>query len=248
MSETKPGWSHATLVRRIDWNQGLMTLVLDLEPSFEAGQFFNLGLTVDGSFERRAYSAASCPGAPLEFFVAEVAEGAFSPALFGLRAGDRVWVEDKPQGFFTLRYLPPARDLWCVASGTGLGPFIAMLRSASTWLRFERIVLVHGVRGPEQLAYSEELERMVSERPLTVVKCLSRVPPRQGELAGRVTTALESGDLERAAGVELTPQDSHVMLCGNPEMVSDMMARLKARGLSRHRQRRPGHVTVEKYW
>jgi ferredoxin--NADP+ reductase len=247
-SEAKPGWSHAQIARRVDWSTGLMTLVLDIEPSFEAGQFFNLGLSVDGSFERRAYSAASRPSAPLEFFVAEVAEGMFSPALFALHAGDRVWVEDKPQGFFTLRYLPPARHLWCVASGTGLGPFIALLRSESTWQRFERVVLVHGVRGPEQLAYSEELVRMAAERPLTTVPCMSRVPPAAGQLGGRVTTMLESGELERAAGLELAPSDSHVMLCGNPRMVSDMMALLERRGLVRHRQRKPGHVTTEKYW
>jgi ferredoxin--NADP+ reductase len=110
-SDSKPGWSRATLRRRVDWHAGLRTLVLDVEPSFEAGQFFNLGLHLDESFERRAYSAASRPGAPLEFFVTEVAEGAFSPALFRLGVGERVWVEDKPQGFFTLRYLPPTRHL-----------------------------------------------------------------------------------------------------------------------------------------
>lgn len=247
-TDEKPGWSHAEITRRVDWSPGLMTLVLSVEPSFEAGQFFNLGLTVEGSFERRAYSAASRPGAPLEFFVAEVSEGEFSPALFRLTAGERIWVEDKPQGFFTLRYLPKAQHLWCVASGTGLGPFIAMLRSETTWANFERIVLVHGVRAPDQLAYGEELSSMMKERPLTVVHCLSRVAPRPGELAGRVTTALESGALERAAGLDLSPEHSHVMLCGNPAMVADMMGLLKKRRLVRHRQRNPGHVTIEKYW
>jgi ferredoxin--NADP+ reductase len=244
----KPGWSHATIARRVDWHAGLMTLVLDVEPSFEAGQFFNLGLDLHDSFERRAYSAASRPGAALEFFVAQVAEGVFSPALFALRTGDRIWVENRAQGFFTLRYVPPARHLWCVASGTGLGPFIAMLRSDSTWQRFERIVLVHGVRGPEQLAYTRELERMKGQRPLTMVRCVSRASPRTGELGGRATSALERGELERAAELGLSPQDSHVMLCGNPQMVGDMMALLKERGLVRHRQRKPVHVTIEKYW
>ena len=247
-SDPMPGWSHAEVTRRIDWSPGLMTLALGVEPSFEAGQFFNLGLTVQGSFERRAYSAASEPGASLEFFVAEVPEGAFSPALFKLEAGDGIWVENKPQGFFTLRYVPAARHLWCVASGTGLGPFIAMLRSESTWQRFERVVLVHGVRAPEQLAYHDELAAMANERPLTVIPCVSRAAPRPGELEGRVTSALESGALERAASLELSPDHSHVMLCGNPAMVSDMMGLLKERGLVRHRQRKPGHVTTEKYW
>lgn len=244
----RPGWLEARLIERKLWAPGLLTLKLDATPNFEAGQFFNLGLTVQGAFDRRAYSAASAPGAELEFFVAEVREGDFSPALFELGEGGTLWVERKPQGFFTLRYVPDARDLWLVCTGTGLGPFIAMLREGTVWRRFERVVVVHGVRDSSQFAYREELARLGESHPLTLVTCLSRVAASPSQVAGRITQVLENGELERAAGLELTPEHSHVMLCGNPEMISDAMDLLHTRGMVRHRQRKPGHITTEKYW
>jgi len=246
----QPGWSRAQVIERTEWAPGLITLRLGADPSFEAGQFFNLGLYHAGAFTRRAYSAASAPGAPLEFFVAEVNDGEFSPALFALGEGQHVWVEDKPQGFFTLRYVPDAEELWLVATGTGLGPFIAMLRSGEVWQRFQRVVVVHGVRDTAQLAYRAELASWGAARPLAVVTCLSRAStaPLPLLLRGRVTQALVDGSLEEAAGTRLSPERSHVMLCGNPEMVAEMSALLHERGLSKHRQRKPGHITVEKYW
>ncbi len=236
------------MLERIEWAPGLITLRLGIEPMFEAGQFFNLGLYHDGEFTRRAYSAASAPGAPLEFFIAQVNDGEFSPALFGLREGQHVWVEDRPQGFFTLRYVPDADELWLVATGTGLGPFVAMLRSGEVWQRFRRVIVVHGVRDTTQLAYRAELDAWRAERPCVVVTCTSRASSNPPLLSGRVTQTLVDGSLEEAAGTSLGPERSHVMLCGNPEMVAEMSALLDERGLRKHRQRKPGHVTVEKYW
>lgn len=236
------------MLTRTEWAPGLITLRLAVEPSFEAGQFFNLGLYLDGEFTRRAYSAASAPGEPLEFFIAEVNDGEFSPALFALGEGQHVWVEDKPQGFFTLRYLPDAEDLWLVATGTGLGPFIAMLRSGQVWARFRRVIVVHGVRDTAQLAYRAELAAWSEQHALSVVTCLSRASATPPLLRGRVTQALADGSLEAAAGISISPERSHVMLCGNPDMVAEMSTLLHERGLSKHRQRKPGHITIEKYW
>lgn len=246
--QAQPGWSRARVLERTEWAPGLITLRLGVEPMFEAGQFFNLGLYLEGEFTRRAYSAASAPGAPLEFFIAEVNDGEFSPALFALDEGQHVWVEDKPQGFFTLRYVPDAEELWLVATGTGLGPFIAMLRSGQLWERFRRVIVVHGVRDAAQLAYRTDLAAWREQRPLGVVTCLSRASAVPPLLSGRVTQALVDGSLEAAAGTSISPERSHVMLCGNPEMLEEMSALLHARGLSKHRQRKPGHITTEKYW
>ena len=225
-----------------------MTLCLDTSDlSFEAGQFFNLGLELGATLERRAYSAASAPGAPLEFFVARVDDGEFSPALFALGSGDAVWVEKKPQGFFTLRYVPSARDLWLVATGTGLGPFLSILRANQVWERFQQVVLVHGVRDASQLAYQAELTALGAQRPLTFITCMSRAATGSA-LGGRVTNVLASGALERGAGIPIDPERSHVMLCGNPAMIAEMTSLLNARGLAKHRVRKPGHITTEKYW
>jgi ferredoxin--NADP+ reductase len=246
---TTGGWVEGRVTHWQRWADGLATLRVDAAVApYEAGQFFQLGLDIGGERVRRSYSASSAPGAPLEFFLTSVPGGALTPALFRLHEGDRLWVESTPRGFFTLRYVPPCRNLWMVATGTGLGPYVAMLRAESTWQHAQEIVLVHGVRTAEHLAYREELEALGRQRPLRYVPLVSRTQEPQGALPGRVTTTLESGALERAAGLSLTPEDSHVLLCGNPVMIGDMLALLEARGLRKHRTRQPGHVTFEKYW
>jgi ferredoxin--NADP+ reductase len=244
------GWSEGRLLSRRDWAPGLSTLRVeaDVEP-FQPGQFVNLSVEGAAEGDRRSYSIASPPGAPLEFLVTEVAGGALTPRLLALEVGDRLLVERKPQGFFTLRWVPPARDLWMVATGTGLGPFLSILKSEEVWQRFERVVVVHGVRDARHFAHQAELEAMKGARPaLHTVGIVSREAPPPGMLAGRVTTALESGALERAAGSTLDPANVHVMLCGNPAMIDEMMTLLAARGMRKHRVRTPGHISVEKYW
>jgi ferredoxin--NADP+ reductase len=244
------GFAEGRVVGRKDWAPGLMTLRIEADIEvFEAGQFVNLGLYMSEGFERRSYSMASAPGEPLEFYLALVETGGFSPALFALKVGETVWVERKPQGFFTLRYVPDAKDLWLIATGTGLGPFIAMLRTPEPWQRFERIIVVHGVRHASHLSYVDELAALsrANADKLRHVAIVSReVVPHA--LYGRVTTTLEDGTLEQAAQAKLLPESSHVLLCGNPAMIEELTNGLKARGLRKHRVRQPGHISTEKYW
>ena len=244
------GWSEGRLLSRRDWAPGLSTLRVeaDVEP-FSPGQFVNLSIEGAADEDRRSYSIASPPGAPLEFLVTEVAGGKLTPKLLALGPGDPLLVERKPQGFFTLRWVPAARDLWMVATGTGLGPFLSMLKGSELWERFERVVVVHGVRDASHLAHRDDLVRLGAERPaLTHVGVVSREAVASPLLHGRVTTALDDGSLERAAGVAIAPEHTHVMLCGNPQMIEDMTGRLATRGLRKHRVRTPGHITIEKYW
>jgi ferredoxin--NADP+ reductase len=244
------GWSAGRLVSRRDWAPGLSTLRIDAEVEpFQPGQFLNLSLEGAAEEDRRSYSIASPPGGPLEFLVTEVAGGKLTPLLLGLGVGDALLVERKPQGFFTLRWVPPARDLFLVATGTGLGPFLSILKSDEVWQRFEHVVVVHGVRDANHFAHRDDLEALARVHSgLSLVGLVSRETPPAGALAGRVTTALADGTLERAAGIAIDPAHAHCMLCGNPQMIEDMIALLAARGLRKHRVRNPGHITVEKYW
>jgi ferredoxin--NADP+ reductase len=245
------GWSAGHLIARRDWAPGLSTLLVkaEIEP-FAPGQFVNLALELEGVAERRSYSIASPPGAPLAFLVTEVPGGALTPHLFRLAPGDKLLVEPKAQGFFTLKWVPPAAELWLVATGTGLGPFLSLLGDGELWERFERVVLVHGVREARHLAHRDELVALAEARGprFSFVPVLSREAAERGELTGRVTTLLADGSLERAAGTRLDPERSHLMLCGNPLMIEEMTLRLGERGLRKHRVRAPGHITVEKYW
>jgi ferredoxin--NADP+ reductase len=237
-----------TVINRRDWAPGLMTLRLAARPAFRPGQFMNLGLQLPGGFVSRSYSLASAPGEPLEVLLARVAEGALTPALFELREGGTLVLDPKPQGFFTFDYVPPHRDLWLVATGTGLGPFLSMLRSGQAFERAERVILVHGTRGPLELSHRPELEALASERAaFRYLPVLSRAS-EAGALSGRVTQILKSGELERGADAQISPENAHFMLCGNPGMIDDVITLLGERGLKRHRQRTPGHITTEKYW
>lgn len=226
-----------------------MTLRLAARAQFRPGQFMNLGLQLPGGFVSRSYSLASAPGEPLEVLLARVGEGALTPALFELREGVSLVLDPKPQGFFTFDYVPPHRDLWLLATGTGLGPFLSMLRSGQAFERAERVILVHGTRGPLELAHREELETMARDRgsAFRYMPVLSRAS-EAGALSGRVTQVLKSGELEARAAAQITPETAHFMLCGNPSMIDDIIALLAERGLKRHRQRTPGHITTEKYW
>lgn len=226
-----------------------MTLQLAVGAEFRPGQFMNLGLHLPTGFVSRSYSLASAPGAPIEVLLARVGEGALTPALFELQPGAPVFLDPKPQGFFTFDYVPPHRELWLLATGTGLGPFLSMLRSGAAFERATRVVLVHGTRGPAELAHRAELEALVGARrgEFRYVPVLSR-QPEPDLLQGRLTAALQSGELERRAETPLVAESAHVMLCGNPAMIDEVIAQLAERGLRRHRQRVPGHITTEKYW
>lgn len=243
------GLLSTTVTKRKIWSEGLLTLRLDAVLPFEAGQFFNLALSDEQGWIRRSYSAASAPGEPLEFYLVRVAEGGLTPRLVELSEGDRIAIERKAHGFFCLRYVPDARTLWCIATGTGLAPYISILRTPEPFRRFGRIVVVHGVRDHRQLGYRDELSKHPRARAgqLVYLPLLSREDAPEPWLKGRITEALASGALEQRIG---TPLDgsAHVMLCGNPNMVKDMIELLQARGLRRHRVRRPGHITTESYW
>jgi ferredoxin--NADP+ reductase len=226
-----------------------MTLQLSTRASFKPGQFMNLGLHLPAGFVSRSYSLASAPGEPLEVLLARVGEGALTPALFELGAGATMTLDDKPQGFFTFDYVPSHRELWLLATGTGLGPFLSMLRSGAAFERAERVVLAHGARGAQELAHRAELERLVAARggAFRYVPVLSQ--KFEASLArGRITALLGSGELEARAETALSAESAHVMLCGNPAMIEDVTSLLAARGMRRHRQRTPGHITTEKYW
>jgi ferredoxin--NADP+ reductase len=245
------GWSAGRLLSRRNWSPGLSTLRVEAEVEpFLPGQFVNLSLEGMGDADRRSYSIASPPGAPLEFLVTEVQGGLLTPRLLALEPGDSLLVERKPQGFFTLKWVPDARELWLIATGTGLGPFLSILRSLELWQRFERVVVAHGARDAAHLPHRDDLAALVREHGgrMVSVGLVSRDPSATGLLHGRLTTSLADGSLERAAGTTLAPEHSHVMLCGNPQMIEDMTTLLAARGMKKHRVRAPGHITVEKYW
>ncbi len=244
-------WTESKIIHRQDWAPGLITLGVGAVASpYVPGQFVNLALDLRGERVKRSYSLASAPGQPSEFYLTQVSDGALTPALFELKPGDAVWIDDRALGFFTLDYVPATQNLWLLATGTGLGPFVAMLRSPTVWERFSRIVLVHGVRKVEHLGYAAELAGLARLRPeqFVYLPLITREAAPSGALFGRLPQLLAQGELERCVGLTMDPANTHVLICGNPAMIAEVQAVLGQRGLHKHRPRKPGHVTIESYW
>lgn len=225
---------------------------------FAPGQFARIGLRKDnGETIWRAYSIVSAPHEPfLEFFLVILPDGEFSGRVGRFNLGDTMLVEQMPQGFLTVdRFKQPGReqDLWLMATGTGLAPYVSMLRDAAVWSRFEHIVLVLSVRERHDLGYVEELDAIAATHRgdgnarFHFVRTLTR-DALHGALSGRINVLLESGELEAAAGVPMSDPRSRFMLCGNPEMVETMRKLLKSRGFRMNRRLEPGHIIVENYW
>ena len=239
-------WLEGRVIDKRRWTDALFSLRVEGAPlRFEAGQFVRIALDIDGERVARPFSMVNAPHEPvLEFYGIVVPEGPLSPRLERLEAGDRLYVASNPAGFLVLSELPDAETLWLMSTGTGLAPFISMLRAGELWKRFRNVVLVHGVRYARELVYQEELKKHAQLRYLPFV---SR-EAASGALHGRIPAAIRDGRLEDAAGLSITPESAQIMLCGNPEMLKDTQAVLMARGLRKHRRRAPGHITVESFW
>ncbi len=248
-------WVAGTVAGKRQWTDRLVSLQVDAPGvSFVAGQFGRLALPAPpGSPEDmvgRPYSFVNPPDAtPHEFYFITVPDGPLTPRLAALQPGDPVWLLPRANGFFSIAEVPAADVLWCLATGTGIGPFLSILRTAEPWAKFRRIVLVHAVRFAEELTYRDVIAAIALAHPaaFTAVSVVSR-ERHPGALAGRIPELVRDGQLEAAAGEALTAAGAHAMLCGNPAMVEDTQKALEERGMRRHRRKQPGHITVETYW
>jgi ferredoxin--NADP+ reductase len=238
-------WFEGRVIENKHWTEALFSLRVEAPRlSFEAGQFVRIAIE-----ERiaRPFSFVNTPDDPvLEFYGIVVPQGPLSPRLAERRAGDRLLVATNPAGFLVLSEVPDAQTLWLVSTGTGIAPFLSILRTETPWRRFRNVVLVHAVRHARELVYQDMIRKISKEHGLRYVTFVSR-EAAAGSLAGRIPAAIRDARLAAAAGLALDER-SHVMLCGNPDMLKDASAALAERGLRKHRRRAPGHITVESFW
>ncbi len=255
---------NATLVRREEVTPELARFFVRPDrpaESFHPGQYVALGLP--GSAPRwdqypdeevpqapeklvkRAYSIGSSPQNPeeLEFYVALLPQGALTARLAALKNGDRLFIAPKITGTFTLDGVPPSASLILISTGTGLAPYMSMLRTPSTWQEGRAITVIHGVRYPQDLAYRDELEKFSQCPGFKYLAIASRAGADWGGPRGHVQTFFKHG-----GEVELDAQRDHVFLCGNPAMIDDMERLLLASGFTVHSKKNPGNLHLEKYW
>jgi ferredoxin/flavodoxin---NADP+ reductase len=224
---------------------------------FVPGQFARLGVNgaAEGSIVWRAYSIASAAhDEHLEFFSVVVPNGQFTSRLSKLREGDPIYVERKSYGFLTTDRFEAGKDLWMLATGTGLAPFLSILHDFATWEHYDNLLLVQSVRTQQELAYEDLIRGFEGSEyygefahKLRYARIVTREPV-PGTLRDRVTKLLSNGVLEENLGVKLDHERSRIMLCGNPEMVEDSRRILTGRGFRMSRRGEPGHLAVENYW
>lgn len=205
---------------------------------FENGQFVMIGLPVDGKPLMRAYSIASANWEEeMEFFSIKVQNGPLTSRLQHLKVGDEILVGRKPTGTLLISDLHPGRNLYLLGTGTGMAPFLSIIKDPETYERFEKVIITHGVRGAADLAYRdhittelpqhEYLGEMIS-RQLLYYPAVSREPFVH---QGRLTDLLDSGRMMQDLGIEaLDPEHDRAMICGSPQMLADFRSILDRRG------------------
>jgi ferredoxin--NADP+ reductase len=246
----------ATVLTVHHWTDRLFSFTTTREPSFrfQSGQFAMIGLPVDGRPLLRAYSMASSEYEPtLEFLSIKVQNGPLTSRLQHIQPGDTLLVGRKASGTLLLQNLLPGRNLYLLSSGTGLAPFMGIVRSPEAYEQFEKVVLVHGCRLASELAYDGLIRRDLPAHPLLgeqittqllYYPTVTREPFRH---QGRIPALLETGRLCHDIGLPaIDLKHDRFMLCGSPAMLADTRAVLEKSGLSEGNMSRPGHYVIER--
>ncbi len=221
---------------------------------FSNGHFTMIGLEDGGKKLLRAYSIVS-PNYEnhLEFLSIKVPDGPLTSKLQHIRPGDRIIVGRKPTGTLLIDYLLPGKRLYLLSTGTGLAPFMSVIRDPETYERFEQIVLVHGVREVEELAYHDYLiehlpaHEFLGDLVTSKLRYYPTVTREEFVHMGRITELIESGKLFEDLGVSgLDPGVDRVMICGSPGMLKDLKGMLEGRGFREGSTSIPGDFVIER--
>ncbi len=238
------------------WTDTLFSLRTTRDPAFrfQCGQFTMIGLLVDGRPLMRAYSLVSAAyDEVLEFLSIKVKGGPFTERLRHIVSGDKLIVGKKATGTLVFSNLLPGRNLYLLGTGTGLAPFMSIIRDPETYERYERVVLVHGCRQVEELAYYDTITKVLPDdeflgeeirRKLTYFPTVTREPFRN---RGRITDLIVSPAFFSDIGMDrLDPEIDRVMLCGSPAMLKDLQQILAEAAFTEGSNSRPGHYVVER--
>lgn len=238
------------------WNDTLFSFKTTRNPGlrFRNGHFVMLGLEVEGKPLLRAYSVVSANyDDHLEFYSIKVPDGPLTSRLQYIKPGDSIFVSRKPTGTLLLDNLRPGKNLYLLASGTGLAPFMSIIRDPETYERYQKVAIVHGVRSISDLGYRKYIEQELPEHELVgeqvrnqllYYPTVTREPFRN---QGRITDLLDSGKLSADLGLPpLGPADDRVMICGSPSMLKDLVTLLEARGLNEGSSDGAGEYVIER--
>jgi ferredoxin--NADP+ reductase len=238
------------------WNESLFsfTTTRDKGLRFENGHFVMVGMEVNGRPLMRAYSIASANyEEELEFFSIKVPDGPLTSRLQNIKVGDELLVSSKPTGTLIADHLLPGRHLYLIGTGTGLAPFMSIIRDPAVYERFEKVILVHGVRRIIDLAYRDYITQELPQNEFfgeVVQEKLVYYPTVTRDdfvNQGRVTDILIDGTLSQKIGVPaMSPEHDRFMLCGSPTMLKDMCRILDSAGFKESRQGIQAEYVIER--
>jgi ferredoxin/flavodoxin---NADP+ reductase len=236
-------------------------------PEYKPGQFIALGLygaapRTDFATEehtrvepekliKRAYSIASSSTHDfIELYITLVHSGSLTPRIFALNIGDKIWLGKKATGMFTLEEVAPERNVILIATGTGVAPYMSMLRS-NALLRAGKIMVIHGAANSWDLGYSSELNLLDNMFPKFVYHPTITEPSKEpvgwnGDIRF-VEEIWKDNIVEKKLGVKPTPENTDIFLCGNPRMISGMKEILGSHGFKVHTKKEPGHIHIEEF-
>jgi ferredoxin--NADP+ reductase len=238
------------------WTDRLFSFTTTRDPAlrFSNGHFTMIGLRVDGKPLLRAYSIASANYEDhLEFLSIKVPDGPLTSRLQHIQVGDSIIVGKKPTGTLLIDYLLPGKRLYLLGTGTGLAPYLSIVRDPETYEKFEDVVVVHGVRQVDELAFHDLLDHELARDELLgevvagnlhYYPTVTREPYRN---MGRMTDLIQSGKMASDLGLPtLNPEEDRVMLCGSPAMLRDLKALLEIRGFKEGNTTKQGDFVVER--
>jgi len=239
------------------WTDKLFTFTTTRDPSlrFSNGHFTMIGLRKeDGKPLLRAYSIVSANYEEhLEFLSIKVPNGPLTSKLQHIQPGDTIIVGKKPTGTLLIDYLLPGKRLWLLSTGTGLAPFMSIVRDPETYEKFDQVILVHGVRQKDELAYHDLLvehlpnHEFLGDLVTSKLRYYPTVTREQYKNMGRITDLLSKGKLEKDLGLPtINPQEDRIMICGSPGMLRDLKHMLEERGFNEGNTTKPGDFVIER--
>lgn len=246
-------WVTAKVIKNQKWTTRLFRLILHAPISpFIAGQFTKIALPdKNNKYIKRVYSYVNAPdNKNLEFCIALIKSGIMSNKLYLLKPGDTILITKSSSGFFTISEIPKCKTLWMFATGTAIGPFCSILQDKLEYKKFQKIILIYAVKFTKELVYLPLIRKIQKKYHENLyVQTITSQELHTNSLYGRIPTLIKNGYIESTVNEIIHPNQSHIMLCGNPDMVKDTKSVLmKYRALRKHLRRIPGHITSENYW
>lgn len=242
-------WINGKVKKIIHWNKNLFSVIINASiDKFIAGQYTKISMNIEGKRIQRAYSYVNAPNEKnLEFYLINIPFGKLSSKLFFLKPDHELMISKKSSGFFTLNNILNFENLWMFATGTAIGPYLSILKDINNnnLKKFKKIILVYAVRLQSDLSYINEINKLLAlYKGKLIFKTIVSREKVLNSMMGRIPELIENKFLEKSVKLQIQPDNSHIMICGNPSMVSDTKKVL----IKKYGMLKNINITTENYW